>query len=238
MCRYWARAFRPKLFQRLSFNSLRDLEQLAEFLDESRGVPFSDIPSYLDSIVISPPTEGEPFLHLLHGLLVRCDLVGDLRSVHVAVAGPLRSQSARHIRSIHWLLPKRLPSSFSSDITTLFLTDLVFQSFDDLVRLLYELRSLGSLTAKGVSWVPQPTPLLTLWLRRWSLREKCPAIHCEAAQCTQYWPFYWLTALLRCNAHDAEHLCALGRWMELCAPGVTQFNVGDTSCEFADEFIL
>lgn len=123
VCRYWASQFLPQIFRYVFAHSRQRALELRE-LERSSGCWFHRLVEPMVGMEITKLSELS-WLHLL-GLAHYARM--DLR-----LTGPL-PRSWRTIRSIHQALPRSVPSSFSSGIKSLALTDIHFQSQDGALR--------------------------------------------------------------------------------------------------------
>lgn len=212
VCKYWARMCQEKLFISVALRSFEDVDQLRAFLHSPR----SRIGSYIHQFQIQIKTPqmytAVPWIHLVPSLYGRLRY---RRNVAITLQGPLPPKQ-KVLRTIHWLLPKTMPS-FSSEIRELNLRDVHFRSFSDLVHLASELRNMMTMACIGVTWPDGAS--VPLKLPRSNSR-KLMLRHIQMARCTTNLCAFWLVIGLRWpedprfSQNDFEHLmeCAQVLW--------------------------
>ncbi|KAJ3529192.1 hypothetical protein NM688_g7885 [Phlebia brevispora] len=183
VCRRWATICRPQLFQEITISCARDVNTFVSFLQNPKSV----ISGYIKTVTISPyKLSTAPWMHLLCLVLFRTLRPDRLsRLLDITIEGPLPAK-LRTLRSIHGLVPRTLTPQFSRHIAALRLTDIRFQRFDDLMRLVGELPQVYQLFCKRLTWGTLPD---TLPLRRAVIEEQ--GLTVEFAECQNNWPAIW-----------------------------------------------
>ncbi len=139
-CRYWAIKCQPAIFKWIELRSGKDLEGLLSLM----ASPLSCVASYIKKLrLYQKVTQDPPWLHLVALRLVP-ELALDWGTF-------LQLSNAADIRSIHDGLPRSY-SSFSSHISHLYLSNVRFKSFADLLRLVDEMPSLQTLECCALTW--------------------------------------------------------------------------------------
>ncbi len=154
-CRYWAVRCQSVIFETIALRSRKDLDQLISFLDS----PLSRVANYIKGLYLwqsGRPTS--PWIHLISLQLVPKLFLHPYWSIQLDLD---QSAASRRFRSIHDALPKVHPS-FSSHFSSLYLSNICFLSFNDLVHLVDEVLSLRSLQCREVKWptVPETHPVV------------------------------------------------------------------------------
>ena len=227
VCRHWAPLVRPFIFKKVTVDTAQQLMQLSDFLHS----PISRIREYIQDVRVSFPssrvTDGVkavPFLHLLPSLISRLK-----HSTRITESYPYLStvtvsagtQRVQRIRSIHWLLPVRLPRTSFAGIARLVVHDTSFRLFSDLAQLVFELPALDRFEASGLTWTTfeDPSSTIPIRLQRARLRER--PVSCSGDNCSQLWPLIWLSALVWCNSSDAHWVRAIAQIVESAMNGLS-----------------
>lgn len=142
VCKYWEQQCRPFVFAEITVQ--RSPQRVLDLMDLIKD-PACRILPHVKTIGWIPfyTTMSEfPFLHLLGQT--------SIPSRVVTVEGPFR-KGHRTMRSIHFAVPRTLPSCFSRGITSLDLTHIHFQRPEDLMSLVSELPDLEEVSC-GRMW--------------------------------------------------------------------------------------
>lgn len=142
VCRYWERQCRERAFA--SIDLKRSEKKLLELVRFKYDPAWRHIPSLANKLEDTPAYIDEskrPWLHLLDARW---------RREKITIVGPFTGRPT--IRSIHFALPRSLPSSFSRGITSLMLDSVNIRRFEDTIRLVSELPDLERLRFEQVRW--------------------------------------------------------------------------------------
>lgn len=155
--RFWATRCQALIFRSIKLQSAQDVRQLLKFIKR----PDDKVAQYIQEIQLPGPYNwGQhnvtPWLHLLPLLYPKlpfCTTPGRICLSRLP-------HGKRTLRSIHWNIPRSLPTHFTG-LQELALWDIEFASLSDLVHLLDELRDLRVLSCRQVAWAEAP-PLTRL----------------------------------------------------------------------------
>ncbi len=151
-CRYWARRCQPRMFEQIRLRSKEDIDQLLSLLESTS----SRISGYIKHLHLIQKN-FEPWIYLVPLQLVPKLFL--IPTITLNFYGPWEETHTKrfgHLRSIHCMLPSARPE-FSSHISYLDLYYLRFRCFEDMARLVGELRSLHPLHCFQVEW-SSPVP--------------------------------------------------------------------------------
>ena len=189
VCKYWATNCQAKIFHTIKLRTHKDVWELLALLDS----PLTNIGGYIEALrgplqeIMG--TSTPPWMHLvppLHPNLPLC------RRLEVELAGPLPKKT-RTLRSVHWRLPRALPTH-SAQLQKLTLHGIEVAAFRDLVHLLDELRDLRHLEGHGLTWAERPplNGLRTTGPRGCTRLDKVVLLNCPATEYT-----FWLHSIYR-----------------------------------------
>lgn len=105
--RWWAAAFRPRIFEEITLRSVDDVHTLSSFLQS----PGSVVGSYVDYLNLHPSAIGVPWVHLVHTIVWQRLDRRPVVSLHMDHRD--EKASSKPLTSVHQLLPRALPPSFS-----------------------------------------------------------------------------------------------------------------------------
>ena len=191
VCRHWADAIRPHIFQDIGINSRESLIALSALTEH----PASRAKSYIDRVTLVPTvssSKAAPFLHLLTihvGHRVDGTTTSQIR-IQLKITGPLPQHYSNTMRSIHWQLPRTVPRVCSFGIARLILENISFKTFYDLLNVVLELPTLTKFEGTSLMW-PEFEPRR----RSWKPQTGSYYIHCRMRETTTYWPALLLSGL-------------------------------------------
>lgn len=190
VCRTWAAACQPRLFEELELRCREDLEQLLGLM----ACPKTKIQQYIWFIKcrVKPADSSPPWIYLAYiQLIPKVISSRQPRTLDIYIDGPSHKEYKGLERQL-FLRP--LPPSVTR-VSNLYLTDLHFKRFRDLVKLVSAYPSLKCVKCDRVTWDPAtdnelPAPKSSLsrctpYTRQYSMH-----------QCTDIGAAVWLPLLL------------------------------------------
>ncbi|PSR72232.1 hypothetical protein PHLCEN_2v11824 [Hermanssonia centrifuga] len=148
--RTWATIIRPAIFETLSLRCIEDLQ----FLQSLADTPTSVVKDYVKHLFLAPRMRCTPWLHLVATL---ASSLPHCRNIEVFYFAPLtlHGLALRSFSSVHALLPRALPSTYSN-FRKLSLNNHHFRAFSELLRLVGGIPALEELVCWDVAWPSPP----------------------------------------------------------------------------------
>ena len=214
VCRHWANVVQPRLFQRVTVNSHREITQLLNIHRTS----LTKLAQHGTLLELMDKLGNEPFAHLA------TDVRPDAHLKHLLViSGPLPPNCGSRFRSIHALLPRSLPPSRVLRLSRLVMQDIHFRFFTDLIQLVWELPVLTFLQGTRLTWESEsvrPGALLA-WVA--ARRSKLRSSGASMEACTPHQ--HCLTLLLTGVLNFHRPLGDLVRHIDEQLAGVREFQI-------------
>lgn len=166
VCRYWAQICQPTIFHTLELSCANDVRELQSMVTQ----PANNIARHVKvlpvrlgksndrTLDISKPLT--PWFHKVPLLCAKLPSCNHYELFLYDSSYPRYPKPPPIMQSIHWYLPRTLPSH-SRGLRNLYFTNVTFPSFLHLIHLLDELHDLSNLYCKGLRWFTAP-PLMTM----------------------------------------------------------------------------
>ena len=213
VCRHWSRILQPLAYNWISIASTSDVIQLQSFYD----APSSAFPRWKVHFELRHSLASPPFLHLL-------PLIKSLkrRQFDVTIFGPLSSKDNVVVRSIHSQIPRQLPRTHFAYIRKLALSDIHFQYFVHLARLVWDLVDLERFQGSRLTWKKETrSPTISLAWSPARRRRVHPDVDLDGCLSGQHWLAMLLTGWLSLS----DEPCVLIRLVDELLPGAGGFGV-------------
>lgn len=143
-CKYWYKIFQPYIFWEITLRTKQDTLELLSLV----GAPGSNLRHHIQQLRIYQEDRQIAWLHLVFSSRNK---LPNCRAVVLDLDNPLRLTSAQSLTSIHYILPRTLPSMFS-DVHSFSLSSHTFRSFAELTRLVRSMPNLTTLACDKVAW--------------------------------------------------------------------------------------
>lgn len=148
-CRYWAQRCQSRIFEELILRSAADVHSLLAFLRDDK----SCVSRFLHSLILQvypSRTPSEAWLHVAFGLLPQKAFKSPTVITVKISDQPVQDPKLVQYFKMNQYLAKTVPPP--TRLSILRLTDVAFDNFDDLVRLLAHMRPLYTFSCRRVTW--------------------------------------------------------------------------------------
>ena len=222
VCRHWANAVQPRLFEGVTISSHSEINELLEI----RRTTFTELAQYNSGPELKDWLTNPPFSHLASRMTARYPKNGWGAYNALTITGPLPASQGPTLRTIYGRIPRSLPATESACIHNLTLQHVHFRTFLDLLRLISELSKLIYFTGSQVTW-PKASEPPNVPERFTSGKRRLALLQVALDDCTAGQS--WLTLLLIRKKSFSEAIGLLTRRIDDWLPEVTAFYAGDRS---------
>jgi len=153
-CRYWAQRCQPRIFEEIILRSSVDVYDLLAFLDDAR----SCVSLHLRCIILQSNLPKAPWLHLAFVLLPQKVFRRPTTLVVKILDRPFPEKADVPAFNLRQCMPKSVPPP--SRLSILRLVRVAFNNFEDLVRLVTNIRPLHTFSCRQVTWKSVAGPLV------------------------------------------------------------------------------